>query len=434
MKRMIFTILLFQVLSSQAQTIPLKQAVEKGLLADPFTRISTLNAGTMKLKLKKAKRNRLFYVEGSAVYRYQSLVPELDMGSIMSGMAGYVPMTQKMGTFNNYDGSVKIVQPLYTGGVLSAAVRSSDAFFKSSLNISELARISKASEIKTSFYTYRYLIQKRISTRTLIAQLRLHLKRLNDLYKEGLSNRSDILETETKIEEILLKLDDVNRLIQDEALRFKSLCGFAPDQIDTTSVERAMKQEDALSFFNASHPMIKSFDYKINGLGALKKAAAGSYLPRVAGFFEAHYAKPGIDYFNDQWNSYFFAGVSVNVPIFNWNKRGIDIEIADIEVKKAVRQKEDFIRNQILNIKRLFNQKSSINQKLKRAEILLKKSGEQTELKKKLYSEGQISHLDYLRALEQEEKYRSLVHELAEELNICNVSINAAIGFTGEIK
>jgi len=432
MKKLILLLIFLQVCYGFGQSISLKQAVENGLKMSPEIGINELNANAGELGLKKAKRNRLFKVSVSGLYRYQSLVPELDMAKILGSSPFVAAGAQSMGAYNNYDFSVKVIQPVYTGGSLLSAVRFNENVYASSEKLRDMAVISKSADIKQTFYSYRLFQQKKTFVNALINQLQLHLKQLNELYSEGMISKADILETETKIDEMLLKIDDLQNEIYNRKALFKSLCGIEVSRIDTSAVEPDIEFKDAKEYFLRNNPVVKSLDYIVLAREAAKRAVAGSYYPNIAGFFEYHYAKPGIDFFNDKWNRYFFAGVSLNMHIFQWNKAGLDKSIADIQVKKAERKRDKFIRDQEVKIEQLFNRKKSIKAKIKRAESIVKKSEERVKLLLKLYKEGQIAHIEYLRALEQQQKYESMVKELGSELNLCNVAINASIGLSGE--
>jgi outer membrane protein TolC len=141
-----------------------------------------------------------------------------------------------------------------------------------------------------------------------------------------------------------------------------------------------------------------------------------------------HYGKPGQNFFLNRWTPYVQGGLSVSMPVFNWNRGDRDRTLADIAARKLENQRADFIRESEKNLRQLFLQKGSVEKKVALLDNLIANAAEDARLKEKLYEENQIDHTDYLAALTGQERYVSNREELLAQREILNVNIDTLIG------
>jgi outer membrane protein TolC len=404
--------------------IPLHQAVIQGIQKNvEFKNHLLQNKNLLLTKQNTLAKNR-FSINSSASYRFQS--EQMDI------MFPGTSMT--VGTKHNFDFKVALYQPIYTGGVLQNMVRLD--LIKSAIekNQTFLSKIMAAAAVKGSYFNYRLMTSQLNSLNLLIKELKLHYKKQRDYYREELIKKSDLLETEAKLQEQILISEDLKLSIQKEKINFKSLCNYNLEEIEKNYSEAIHNLTDSLAYFKAFHPIVESLDEKIRMLALKEKTIKGEYHPQIGGFAEVHYGKPGIDMFANQWSFYFQGGINVSYKIFNWNKKKRDIQIVHYEMEKLKNNKADFIRNVEMTLEQLFSAVQSSQSKLATINQLIEIANEDVKLKKNLFLEQQISNIDFLSSLTKKQRYISKKHTILAQMELVRLRINQAIGRIEEVK
>ncbi len=414
---------------SRKKPIPLEKAVEKGIQMDNQYQNRLLDTEISGLNQKKARMKKLFYVDLAGSYLFKSQQMEIAFPPSTPAPGVVIPgMNISAGAKHNYDLKLSLVQPIFTGGILSNYVKLETINQLREKYNADSREIETAGMIKASYFTCRLLESKKKSLSLLIRNLKLHYKKLNDLYKEELVKKSDLLETQIKISETGMKQEELNQLLQEEKIDFTRLCGFAVEDVEKNYDESISTLQESLSFFEAHHPGLKIIDQNIRMLDLQKKIAAGDYLPRVQGFAELHYGRPGIDFFKNEWSLYFQGGINVNLRIFDWNRLKIEKKTADLASRKLANHKEDLVLEVKKKLTQLYAKKKSIEKQLEMVKNMVKFASEDADLKEELVNENQVPNIDYLSALLDKERYQSMQNELLLQLRLIKLNINTLIG------
>ena len=415
--------------ASGKKPIPLEKAVEKGIQMDNQYQNRLLDTEISGLNQKKARMKKLFYVDLAGSYLFKSQQMEIAFPPSTPAPGVVIPgMNISAGAKHNYDLKLSLVQPIFTGGILSNYVKLETINQLREKYNADSREIETAGMIKASYFTCRLLESKKKSLSLLIRNLKLHYKKLNDLYKEELVKKSDLLETQIKISETGMKQEELNQLLREEKINFTRLCGFAVEDVEKNYNESISTLQESLSFFEAHHPGLKIIDQNIRMLDLQKKIAAGDYLPRVQGFAELHYGRPGIDFFKNEWSLYFQGGINVNLRIFDWNRLKIEKKTADMAVQELDNHKEDLVLEVKKKLTQLYAKKKSIEKQLEMVKNMVKFASEDADLKEESVIENQVPNIDYLSALLDKERYQSMQNELLLQLRLIKLNINTSIG------
>ncbi|MEI6614592.1 MAG: TolC family protein [Chrysiogenales bacterium] len=377
-----------------------------------------------------ALRQKYFSVYASGSYRYTSDKVEVKISDFPFPISADIPPgTVVLSAPNdNFDLKMSLIQPLYSGGLLNNAVKMEAIRGAAEKDLTRLKKIELAGKVRSAYFNYLLFSNKRDSLKFLLSSLNLHLQKVENLYAEELVKKSDLLETRTRADEIKLSLVDLEQLIASEAVHFNSLCGYDPQDIDFKPVTRNEAFDSARDYFLAGHPLLKSLEQRARIIQIQKKSIAGAYLPQLSAFAELHYGRPGQNFFKDQWAFYVQGGLSVTMPVFNWNKGGRDKNLADIAARKLENQRADFIRESEKNLRQLFLYKESLEKKLALLDNLSANAAEDIRLKEELYEENQIDHTDLLAAMTSQERYLSNREELRAQMEMLHVNIDTLIG------
>ena len=409
--------------------IPLSQAIFEGLKLSGEYQNRLLDDRSMELERILAGKDKFFTVGFEANYLYRSQTMSLETPSISIPGVGTIPgRTIEAGVKNNFDLKLSLVQPLYSGGILTNKENSMGLRRAIEQNYTNLKEIEIAGYIKSSFFTYLELLQKKSSLELQLEKLLLHYKRVDNLYQEGLAKKSDLLETLSKQEEIRLSLHDLGQAINREQIHFTQLTGYSPESIDDSYREPSFDYEASWEYFEKNHPVLQALDSQVGLLSLQKKIVIGKYRPQLNGFAELHYGKPGLDFFEKKWSLYFQGGVVLDIPVFKWNKISEEKTLVDFKIRKINNLKQDFLREIKENLKKLFAARDYLSSKLENLDQLIAYSEEDAALKNQLFMEKQIANLDYLTALLSKDRYITWKEEVLFQLEQVKININTLIG------
>jgi len=410
--------------------VTLSQAVRNAWKISPGLDSQRLEGDAAAIARLTALRQKYFSVYLNGSYRYSSDSVQLTLSDFPFPVnPDLSPDTVILSTPNNsFDLKMTLLQPIYSGGILRNAVRLEAVREAAERDLTRLKKIELAGKVKNSFFNHRLFCRKRDSLNLLLDILKLHQGRLENLYREELVRKSDLLETRAKADEIRLNLEDLEQLIRSEALNFSTLSGYEPGEIDDEGPAGNDPLPAAQEFLLANHPLLRSLDEKARLIQIQKQSIGGSYLPQVSVVAELHYGRPGQNFFVNRWIPYVVGGINVSLPLFNWNKGGRDKSLVDIAARKLQNQRADFIRESEKSLRQLYFLKESLEKKLVLLAGLVANAAEDARLKEKLYAENQIDHTDYLAALTSQERTVSNREELLAQMELLAVGIDALIG------
>lgn len=415
-------------------TVTLNEAVARALAKNFGLKSRALDEEAARAERDFAARQKLFHLDFAGSYRYTTDSVQVTAANFPFTSLLHIPSDEVLlsAPKSTYDLKLGLVQPIWTGGSLTNALKADEARQTAVAAETQAARVDIAGRVKTSYFTHRLLLAKKRSLEALLEDLGLHEQRVQAFVREELTRRSDLLETQAKSEETRVSIEDLRQQAAKEAIAFRTLTGLSPDDVDPAATETVPDYAASWAEFRARHPLLQALDSQARALDLSEKAVTGARLPQVAAFGEAHYARPGVNFFLDQWKLYGVAGLSVTIPVFNLNRVARDKAVLTVERRQLDDQRSDVLEQAERSLKQLYESKGSLETQLASAERLIALAAEDAGLKDKLYRESQISNIDYLSALTDLERYRSLKEQLALELELVKAAVNATIGRIGD--
>ncbi|MCK4890452.1 MAG: TolC family protein [Candidatus Aminicenantes bacterium] len=430
------TALLFLIVSFTIpifSNVPLQKAIDNGIRINSEIQNNDLEARILEVDNKIKNSNRYFSISGSAGYLYRSekidiKLPDLEIGPGMS-MSG---LTIGGGTNNNYDLSISLHQPIFTGNALSGMVKINE--LQKILNLSKRSflELMLSGRIKTVFLNHQLLISQSNSLITLDKKISNHLKKLEDLYEEDLVGKSQVLETRLKYREISLSKEEVENNIYILASTFMELTGYRIKNIEKEHKEIVEDPETSIELFVRNHPNLRILSDQKKIINISKKITRGKDLPQIGGFAEFHYGVPGFNFLGDEWTSYFQGGLEIKIKVFDWGRSRKENIINDYKIEKLYNQEQDLVRRTRMRLAELYNTLKNLNIRTGTYNDMIAISNEESELKMMMFDEKQISNKDYLDSVLNVENLRSLKEKTSLQSDLIKVEINTMIGKKGE--
>jgi len=412
-----------------AKNILLKDVLKKAIQTDVSIKNLSVQEKIDGINMEIAKKKKLLSVNLSGRYLFQSDKMEINLPSKTLSPTITIPgSTMSAGVNNNFDINMSIIQPVYSGGIISNNIKLKKNDLSITKNNKLLSKQIISRNIKNSYFKYKILNEEKKILTTLLNKLELHKKKIQDLYNENLINKAVILETEIKKDEIKLNLEELNKQLKTEQIQFNYLTKVNISDIEKNYSEIILNKNNSLAYYKRNHPLLNNIKIGKDNLYIGENINRGSYLPQINSFFELHYGKPGIDFFKNEWNPYFRVGINISYRLFDWNTKKSNTNILIYRRKKLENKRGHLIELTENNLNILYTSMNFYKNKIAKIKSLIMNSEAIKNIKEKLFLEKQITNLEYLTFLQKIKKYKLMEQKNKYKIELIKTRINALIG------
>jgi outer membrane protein TolC len=296
------------------------------------------------------------------------------------------------------------------------------------------------------------LAQSEIQNQQLAVNLDKLKERINQLY-------FGILQTDKQLAQLQLTKSDVNDGIKKAEAQLKNgvifrsnldvlkaeLVKIEQREIELKSVKQSFVQ--MLSYFikknldqktqlqtpekvlitevnNRSE--LKLFDAQKSLIETQKKLINTKNTPKLGAFFQGGYGKPGFNMLKNEFDTFYIAGVRLNIPITGFYTQKNDLQLLDNQSQDIEIQRENFLFNQNFTEIQQKNDLDKIQNLIDKDDelITLRKSIKKASLAQ--LENGVITTNDYLREVNAEEQaiLTKISHEIQYLLTQYNLKAN----------
>lgn len=177
-----------------------------------------------------------------------------------------------------------------------------------------------------------------------------------------------------------------------------------------------------------SRPDFMAFDLLHTKATLNAKLINTAKLPKVTGFAQAGYGRPGLNMLSSDFDSYFIVGIRFNWMLWNWKQTSNQSKVAELKANTIENAKETFA----MNIKLQLAAKQT---EIEKFQDLLASDNELIETRKKISTEassqfdnGVLSSADLVQRLNEEAtaKLNAEVHKL--QLKYAKIMLNEILG------
>ena len=375
-----------------ARDLTLDQAIDLSLNNSKEMKISEKNLDISKLNVNKAFKNALPSVTYTGAY----IVGEHERQILTQSEKNYV--SKKRG----YTQNLKLTQPLFTGGVVTAGIKGAKAYE----NIASYTYLQ--SKIKNRLDTIKIfsdIINAQRNLEALSYSEGILLKRYQkqeEQLKLRLITKPDILQTEYSIEDIRAQMINIKNVIDTNMEKLYIRTGInkseplnlVPFNIPNNFSEKINLNSDLKQAIDESLSA-KIAEEQVKIASATRMAAVGELLPQVSAF--ASYGTGERTSFERSYkDAEWTGGVQVSWKLFsfgsdldNYRVAKLQEEQEELRENSAKENIEINVRSAYLNLLSLEKQIASQGKALEVAKINF-------ELNQEKYDAGLISTVDYL--------------------------------------
>lgn len=342
------------------------------------------------------KTNYLPTFSAAASYNYISELAQLDLPIKVPGLT--IPSIEA-GVNNQYDLAVMVVQPIFLGFRTKNLVRSANQQLQAQTVQKAVVQNTLLLQVGHLFYNIQLnMLQQDVLTES-IQRADNQLKLLRNLFEAEQVTAFDTLEVANRklqLKNQLLKLDNLKKIMITQLSHILNKKGLPEiERIATESVELSLK-----SLTDLQHQAVSSRPEQLQ-ISALqkaqlfgKKALQSAYYPQIYSIFSYHYARPGVNFFEDQWMDYYTAGVNLHWNLWNWKKDQRKVQQMKYKVQHLELQNQQLIQNILQQVKEAYQHLKTIKQQIQLQKQLLLQEKERYRITEKKYQQGQATALD----------------------------------------
>lgn len=365
------------------------------------------------LKKENIQTNYLPQVMLNGQATYQSDVTKVDIA--MPGIS--IPSVSN----DQYKAYAELKQSIWDGGITAASAKMEEAVLQSTLSQVEVELYKLNEQVSQAFFTALAMDKQK---EVLAAQKTVLQKKLKAV-QSGVENQMLEKTAALALEAEILNLEQ-NELQLEAGKRtaiqmLSILTGITID----TSTELKYNTMPVNANGQLSRPELELFEAQQTTLEKQSDLLTKSRNPKIFGFGQAGYGRPGLNMLNENFDTYYVVGLGVSWNAFDWEKTNRQKQVLRLQSEMISKQEETF--NQ--NISLLLAQQ---NEQIGKLEKLLKTDSKMVTLRteiaqssaSKLENET-ITTTDYIQDVQAEtiaklnaELHRIQLNEAKEKYNL----------------
>jgi len=277
-----------------------------------------------------------------AMFNHQSEVASLELPSIFPGFS---PPNIEAGVKDQYDLSVSVSQPIFTGFRTSSLINAANQQLQSKEIEKNVVGNNLMLMVGNLYYQSQLnLLQRKVldqSEKRIENQLTL-IRNLMDAEQKTAFDTLEVANRKLTIQSQLIKLKDsydivlskirylinADKLTELKSLQISEVSLMVPELNQIQNV--AINNRPELQLLNKQK---KSVEYN-------KSALKSSYYPQIYANASYHYAKPGVNFFQNEWMDYYTAGVKLQWELWAWGKSKSKVRQTQLTIEKIDLQNE----------------------------------------------------------------------------------------------
>jgi outer membrane protein len=311
----------------------------------------------------------------------------------------FAPIEIRAGYNNVYDANIMLQQPLFTGFRTTNRVRSAEQ----SLQQARISRQTVINQISLQIYNLYYAIQlnqlQQQVIKTGIIRASNDLNSIRNFFRAGQTSAFDTL----KMANGLLSLKtQLNKLSHNKKVLLTQLAyvlnvpginsteSFSPSDLVITMDSLSIYQSLALNH----RPELSEIKHHLQAQRFQKKSLQSLYFPQIFAQASYHYARPGVNFFQDKWMKYYRIGVNFQWELWNRNRVGNQVKLAGYTVSILKKEQEKLLEQVNQQVREAWENLQSDKDQIAFLRELVAQEKERYRITRDKYDQGLATTLD----------------------------------------
>ncbi len=349
-----------------------------------------------KEELKIQGAGRLPTLSTVASYGYTSEVAELALESPLPGIT--LPTVQA-GTRDRYDIAAVLEQPIFTGFRTSNQVRAAEQHLSAQKSRSEAVRNQVLLLVgQIYFQIQENELQQRVLEKA-IDRAGSHLSRARSLYEAKQAMAFDTLEVANRnlqLQSQLEKLANLHEVLTSKLAHAMNV-DFTPQVVVASEAGPELRLGELDEYLEGAveaRPELKEIAALKKGSLFRMRAVRSLYLPQLYATASYHYARPGVNFFEDEWEQYYAVGLNLRWQIWNWFQDQRQVKKARIDYERVELQTEQLELDVRQQVTEAYQQLRTTLEQIKLQRQLVAQEQERYRITRENYEQANATSLD----------------------------------------
>lgn len=335
-------------------------------------------------------------LNASAAYNYQSEIAEFQLPFQIPGQ-GAVDI--EAGSKNQYDLNVSMRQPLFTGFRTYNLVKAAREQLHARIAAKESSKNQLLLRIGQLYYTIQSNALKQEIISGSIQRADNQLTKVRNLLTADQAIPFDTLEIANRKLQQKIQLKNLENVHQIQMSQFDHLLQidsvFVLQKIPAESISLSL--DDLVNYKTAAlkfRPELAQFNSMKRVQANQIKVARSLLFPQVDARASYHYAKPGVNFFRDEWMDYYTVGVNLQWSLWNWGKNHRKIKQARYEFEQADLHYRDLLDQIDQQVEETYRLLENVREQIGLQRKLVAQERKRYQLTEDQYSQAQATSLD----------------------------------------
>jgi outer membrane protein len=386
--------------SQEKLTLTLEKSVELALAQNPHHLATEERVDGAYSKLREAASGFLPSLDAQGLHTLTEKVFELEFPSFIPGEP---PQKVRVDFTRDYQFSMSLTLPLFTGGRLTSGFKQAKYSLESSREAVRQSEQTTVFSTKGAFFGYLLAKQFVSVAEDAVRVAEKSLQNVKEMYEVGMASKMDLLRSEVRLTNMQPVLIEAKNSLRIAELNLKTLLGLELSQPIEIEGELKYKPyephlEECITDALVHRPEVKQMDFQQKMAEETLKIARAGYFPTLAVSGAYNFWADRLNFQKNTWSSFYSVNLVVNIPLFHGFQTSAQIGqakamIREIELnQKALRDAVEFeVRQAVLKLEEakesLISQEKNIEQ--------AKESLRITQLN---FAEGMATTLDVISA------------------------------------
>ena len=402
MKRILLILLILIIPGLSAlnaqKILTLKECYNMAMSANALAGEKEAYSSISNIKDENLKKGWLPSLDANASLSYNSDV--VDFNSAFSSLPGMSSVLNPMPQ-DQYKLTLDINQVIYDGGAIKSARAMEQAELSINKKQTETDLYKLRGQINTCFFNLMLLNRQKDLLNNYLNIIEKQISSMQSSLNNGVILKSDI--DVLTSEKLRLGQQLTENSLREASLR-KILSDLTGSEIDS-STELILPDQNVQPAGELARPELQLFDLKKEQLTAGLQLVQSRRMPKAFGFATLGYGNPpGMDFFNDSFDTYYIVGAGIKWNIFDWNKVKNEKQVIALQKGIIENRKTDLADN----LNRLLESKNSEIESMKE---LIRTDSALIDLRKRItlsaeskYQNGTITATEYLNEINTEKQ------------------------------
>lgn len=378
------------------------------------------------IKLKNLHSNYLPKIDLNAQATYQSDATSIDLSGISTGnsqtdamigaLSDNLPSADDL--LMQYKATVDVSQMIYDGGITKASKAYENIKLEADKQSVESDLYGIKANINSLYFSILLLQEQEKALQITEKEIAKRIENLASGVKNGIVLESDLLNLKAE----KLKLEQSIQEVKDNYNTLKQNLLFFIEFQTTTEVTFLHPEITIYDTLKLSRPEQQLFDLQSESLEATKQVIKSSKNPKLVGFGQLGYGKPGINMLSSEMEPYYIVGAKLSWNIWDWNKNKNERQVLSISQQQIQNQKEAFEKSIQLSVNQFKNEIERLEHQIQKDEEIIDLRNQITKVSASQLENGTITSTDYLSVLNAETQARILLE--THKIQLIQAKIN----------